>query len=83
MLGEGIVLVSSAHTNGGDYVQVASDHVETLYAYGLTGCTLQANPALQNNKCAQHLMMHCLTLLLPTMLVQKTNSLSRLDCCPI
>ena len=34
--GEGIVRISSAHTNGGDYVQVASDHVETLYAYGLT-----------------------------------------------
>ena len=34
--GEGIVRISSAHTTGGDYVQVASDHVETLYAYGLT-----------------------------------------------
>ena len=34
--GEGIVRISSAHTDGGDYVQVASDHVETLYAYGLT-----------------------------------------------
>ena len=34
--GEGIVRISSAHTNGGDCVQVASDHVETLYAYGLT-----------------------------------------------
>ena len=34
--GEGIVRISSAHTDGGDYVQIASDHVETLYAYGLT-----------------------------------------------
>ena len=34
--GEGIVRIASAHTTGGDYVQVASDHVETLYAYGLT-----------------------------------------------
>ena len=34
--GEGIVRISSAHTDGGHYVQVASDHVETLYAYGLT-----------------------------------------------
>ena len=34
--GEGIVRISSAHTDGGDYVQVAADHVETLYAYGLT-----------------------------------------------
>ena len=34
--GEGIVRIASAHTTGGDYVQVASEHVETLYAYGLT-----------------------------------------------
>ena len=34
--GEGIVRIASAHTTGGDYVQIASDHVETLYAYGLT-----------------------------------------------
>ena len=34
--GEGIVRIASAHTNDGDYVQIASDHVETLYAYGLT-----------------------------------------------
>ena len=34
--GEGIVRISSAHTQNGDYVQVAHDHVETLYAYGLT-----------------------------------------------
>ena len=34
--GEGIVRISSAHTNGEDYAQVATDHVRSLYAYGLT-----------------------------------------------
>ena len=31
--GEGIVAIATAHTNGGDYVGLATDHVETLYAY--------------------------------------------------
>jgi hypothetical protein len=34
--GEGIVRIASAHSKGEDYVQVARDHVETLYAYGYT-----------------------------------------------
>ena len=34
--GEGIVQISAAHTAGDDYVKVAHDHVDTLYAYGLT-----------------------------------------------
>lgn len=34
--GDGIVRIAAAHTSGGDYVQVAHDHVETLYAYGLS-----------------------------------------------
>jgi len=34
--GEGIVRIASAHINGEDFVQVARDHVETLYAYGRT-----------------------------------------------
>ena len=34
--GEGIVRIAAAHTSGGDYTQVAHDHVKTLYAYGLT-----------------------------------------------
>ena len=34
--GDGIVRIAAAHTNGGDFTQVAHDHVETLYAYGLT-----------------------------------------------
>ena len=31
--GEGIVAIATAHTNGGDYVGLATDHVNTLYAY--------------------------------------------------
>ena len=34
--GEGIVAIVTAHSTGGDYVEVARNHVETLYAYGLT-----------------------------------------------
>ena len=34
--GAGIVRIASAHTDGGDYEQVAREHIETLYAYGLT-----------------------------------------------
>ena len=34
--GEGIVAIATAHSKGGDYVEVARNHVETLYAYGLT-----------------------------------------------
>jgi hypothetical protein len=34
--GDGIVNISSAHTTDADYVQIAHDHVDTLYAYGLT-----------------------------------------------
>jgi hypothetical protein len=31
--GEGIVAIATAHTNGDDYVGLATDHVNTLYAY--------------------------------------------------
>ena len=34
--GSGIVAISQSHSNGGDYVGVARNHVESLYAYGLT-----------------------------------------------
>jgi len=34
--GDGIVKIAAAHTAGGDFTQVAHDHVTTLYAYGLT-----------------------------------------------
>ena len=31
--GEGIVAIATAHTNGGDYVGLGTNHVSTLYAY--------------------------------------------------
>ena len=34
--GEGIVRIAAAHTSGEDYVQVAHDHVSTLYAYDIS-----------------------------------------------
>ena len=33
--GDGIVAIASAHLSGGDYVDIARNHVETLYAYGI------------------------------------------------
>ena len=34
--GDGIVRIALAHNTGGDFVGVATDHINTLYAYGLT-----------------------------------------------
>ena len=34
--GEGIVAMASAHQMGSDYVGIARNHVETLYAYGMS-----------------------------------------------
>merc|ERR1719326_876920 len=34
--GDGIVNIAAAHTSGGDYVQTATDHINTLYGYGLS-----------------------------------------------
>lgn len=34
--GDGIVAIASAHLLGGDYVGIARNHVETLYAYGIS-----------------------------------------------
>ena len=34
--GEGIVAISALYADGGDYAALASEHVETLYAYGET-----------------------------------------------
>ena len=31
--GDGIVAISEAHRNGGDYVGIAANHIDTLYAY--------------------------------------------------
>ncbi|MEM7733748.1 MAG: phosphoribosyl-AMP cyclohydrolase [Pseudomonadota bacterium] len=32
--GEGIVKIGKVHTDGGDYTQAATDHINTFYAYG-------------------------------------------------
>ena len=34
--GDGIVRIAAAHADGGDYEKVAREHIETLYAYGLS-----------------------------------------------
>ena len=34
--GDGIVAIAAAHRDGGDFVDIAKNHVETLYAYGMT-----------------------------------------------
>ena len=34
--GEGIVAMAAAHQHGEDYVGIAQNHVETLYAYGMS-----------------------------------------------
>ena len=34
--GDGIVAIAHAHLSGGDYVEIARNHVETLYAYGIS-----------------------------------------------
>ena len=31
--GDGIVAIANAHTNDGEYVSIASNHINTLYAY--------------------------------------------------
>ena len=31
--GDGIVAISEAHRNGDDYVGIAANHIDTLYAY--------------------------------------------------
>ena len=34
--GDGIVAIATAHRDGDDYVSIARNHVDTLYAYGQT-----------------------------------------------
>ena len=45
--GNGIIRIAFAHKNGGDFTQVAHDHVETLYAYGLTPVLFKPTLAAQ------------------------------------
>merc|ERR1719316_715241 len=44
--GDGIVKIAKAHTDGGDYVQTATDHINTLYAYGIWGKPVLFKPTL-------------------------------------
>merc|ERR1719207_317277 len=34
--GDGIVKIAKTHTDGGDFVQAATDHINNLYAYGIS-----------------------------------------------
>merc|ERR1719299_232932 len=34
--GDGIVMIAKTHTDGGDFVQAATDHINNLYAYGIS-----------------------------------------------
>merc|ERR1711935_1082967 len=34
--GDGIVKIASAYTDNGDYEMIAKEHIDTLYAYGIT-----------------------------------------------
>lgn len=34
--GDGIVRIAATHAEGGDYEKVAREHIDTLYAYGLS-----------------------------------------------
>merc|ERR1712149_138965 len=36
MGGDGIVNIAKTHTDGGDFVQAATDHINNLYAYGIS-----------------------------------------------
>ena len=45
--GQGIVRISAAHSSGGNYVQVAHDHVTNLYAYDLTPVLFKPTLAAQ------------------------------------
>merc|ERR1719161_2820819 len=45
--GDGIVKIAAAHTSSGDYVQTATDHINTLYAYGLSPVLFKPTLAAQ------------------------------------
>ena len=71
--GDGIVRIATAHTAGGDYAQVAHDHVETLYAYGLASVQ-SSRRWLPSSSFDQHLTRPFHTLLRQTTLAPKTKA---------
>ncbi|MEM7692832.1 MAG: phosphoribosyl-AMP cyclohydrolase [Pseudomonadota bacterium] len=44
--GEGIVAIAATHTEGGDFEARASEHIQTLYAYGTDGMPVLFKPTL-------------------------------------
>jgi hypothetical protein len=46
--GEGIVSISAAHSSGADYIQRATTHIESLYAYGI--CPVLFKPTFASEK---------------------------------
>ena len=46
--GEGIVSISAAHSSGADYIQRATTHIESLYAYGISPVLFK--PTFANEK---------------------------------
>jgi len=46
--GEGIVAIAATHTDGGDFKARASEHIETLYAYGDTDVMFKPTLAAQD-----------------------------------
>ena len=57
--GDGIVAISEAHRNGGDYVGIATYHINTLYAYQigpvmfkptLAACLLYTSPSPRDQR---------------------------------
>ncbi|MEE2826308.1 MAG: hypothetical protein VYE64_06745 [Planctomycetota bacterium] len=45
--GEGVVGIGSAYTNSEDYTQVATEHVNNLYAYGMSGVLFKPTKAAE------------------------------------
>merc|ERR1719405_418774 len=45
--GDGIVNIAAVHKSSGDYVQAATDHINTLYAYGLSPVLFKPTLAAQ------------------------------------
>lgn len=47
MWGEGIVKIGNTFTQGGDYVKAAEEHINTLYAYGITDVLFKPTKAAE------------------------------------
>ena len=72
--GEGIVRIAAAHSSGGDYVQVAHDHVTTLYAYDFSSVLFK--PTLAAEQQFRSTFDDALSYFVAsTMLAQKTKVL--------